>query len=185
VVLLWNLFTGSFSPFFNVFFSHRYQRSFSEIGLIFSASQLFQMAAVFCMPYLVSQMGSVRALSSMQLAAALTLPLLAFANHAQTAAALYLLYISLQVMGEPALESFIMNSVSESERSLTSAIRYTVHFLVQALAAGITGHFLEKLGYSIPFFVVGATGVLAACTFYLCFRNSSANGSNTVVQYGS
>src|SRR5207245_5868473 len=39
VLIFWSFFVGSFAPFFNVFFSRKYNQSLPGIGLIFSLSQ--------------------------------------------------------------------------------------------------------------------------------------------------
>src|SRR2546429_792507 len=170
VLIFWSFFVGSFSPFFNVFFSRKYNQSLSGVGLIFSLSQFCQLLAVLSMPWLIRKLGRVHAIFSMQLAAAGVLPVLVLIGNVQLAAVIYLIYLSFQVMCEPALENFIMDSVSPPERNMVSALRYMTLFLVQALAVWITGYAITQLGYSVLLVLIAILGVSAAFTFYLFFR---------------
>ena len=170
VLIFWSFFVGSFLPFFNVFFSRKYNQSLSGIGLIFSLSQFCQLLAVLSMPWLIRKLGRVHAIFSMQLAAAGVLPVLVLIGNVQLAAVIYLIYLSFQVMCEPALENFIMDSVTPAERNMVSALRYMTLFLVQALAVWITGYAITQLGYSVLLVLIAILGVSAAFTFYLFFR---------------
>ncbi|PYV40378.1 MAG: hypothetical protein DMG06_20480 [Acidobacteria bacterium] len=170
VLIFWSFFVGSFSPFFNVFFSRKYNQSLSGVGLIFSLSQFCQLLAVLSMPWLIRKLGRVHAIFSMQLAAAGVLPVLVLIGNVQLAAVIYLIYLSFQVMCEPALENFIMDSVTPAERNMVSALRYMTLFLVQALAVWITGYAITQLGYSVLLVLIAILGVSAAFTFYLFFR---------------
>ena len=171
VLIVWSFFVGSFSPFFNVFFSRKYNQSLPGIGLIFSLSQICQLSAVLSMPWLIRKLGRVPAIFSMQLAAAGFLPLLVLIADVQLAALIYLIYLSFQVMCEPALENFIMDSVSPAERNMVSALRYMTLFLVQAVAVWITGYAIAQLGYSFLLVVIAILGISAAFTFYLFFHS--------------
>jgi predicted MFS family arabinose efflux permease len=171
VLIFWSFFVGSFSPFFNVFFSRKYNQSLPGIGLIFSLSQICQLSAVLSMPWLIRKLGRVPAIFSMQLAAAGFLPLLVLIADVQLAALIYLIYLSFQVMCEPALENFIMDSVSPAERNMVSALRYMTLFLVQAVAVWITGYAIAQLGYSLLLVVIAILGISAAFTFYLFFHS--------------
>src|SRR2546425_798417 len=171
VLIFWSFFVGSFAPFFNVFFSRKYNQSLPGIGLIFSLSQICQLSAVLSMPWLIRKLGRVPAIFAMQLAAAGFLPLLVLIADVQLAALIYLIYLSFQVMCEPALENFIMDSVSPAERNMVSALRYMTLFLVQAVAVWITGYAIAQLGYSLLLVVIAILGISAAFTFYLFFHS--------------
>jgi predicted MFS family arabinose efflux permease len=173
VLIFWSFFVGSFAPFFNVFFFRKYNQSLPGIGLIFSLSQVCQLSAVLSMPWLIRKLGRVPAIFAMQLAAAGFLPVLILITDVQLAALVYLIYLSFQVMCEPALENFIMDSVSPAERNIASALRYTTLFLIQALAVWITGYAITRLGYSVLLVLIAILGLSAAFTFYLFFRSGT------------
>jgi hypothetical protein len=169
-LVLWSFFVGSFPPFFNVFFHKQFNQSLDGIGIIFSVSQLCQLAAVLCMPWLVLKLGRVLAISSVQFASALVLPILIVVTNVQIAGAIYLTYLSLQVMAEPALESFIMDSVLPEERNTVASLRYMTLFSVQALAVLASGFAIARFGYSSLLVALALLGIAAAAAFYSFFQ---------------
>ena len=169
-LVLWSFFVGSFPPFFNVFFHKQFNQSLNGIGIIFSVSQLCQLAAVLCMPWLVLRLGRVRAISSVQFASALVLPVLIVVTNVQTAGVIYLTYLSLQVMAEPALESFIMDSVLPEERNTVASLRYMTLFSVQALAVLVSGFAIARFGYSSLLVAMALLGIAASAAFYSFFQ---------------
>jgi MFS family permease len=169
-LVLWSFFVGSFPPFFNVFFHKQFNQSLDGIGIIFSVSQLCQLAAVLFMPWLVLKLGRVRAISSVQFASALVLPILIVVTNIQIAGTIYLTYLSLQVMAEPALESFIMDSVLPEERNTVASLRYMTLFSVQALAVLASGLAIARFGYSSLLVALSLLGVSASAVFYSFFQ---------------
>jgi len=171
VLVLWSFFVGSFPPFFNVFFHKQFSQSLEGIGIIFSVSQLCQLAAVLCMPWLVVRLGRVRAISSVQFASALVLPVLIVTGSVQVAGLIYVTYLSMQVMAEPALESFMMDSVLPEERNTVASLRYMTLFSVQALAVLISGIAITQFGYSFLLGGITLIGIVAAIAFYFFFQS--------------
>jgi len=182
VLTLWSLFVGSFSPFFNVFFYRRFRQSLQGIGIIFSLSQFCQVLAVLSMPWFLVKLGRVRAIFCMQLLAAVVLPFLLVTSGVWAAGMIYLLYLSFQVMSEPALENFIMDSVLAEERSLVSSMRYMTLFLMQALAVWASGWAIMRFGYSELLIALAAIGISASAAFYFSFRSGSS--ASRITEYG-
>jgi len=170
VLVLWSFFVGSFPPFFNVYFHKQFNQSLDGIGIIFSVSQLCQLSAVLCMPWLVLRLGRVRAISSVQFASALVLPALIVISNVQLAGLIYLAYLSFQVMAEPALESFIMDSVLPEERNAVASLRYMTLFSVQALAVLVSGFAITHFGYSFLLVAIALLGIAASLAFYVFFQ---------------
>ena len=72
-------------------------------------------------------------------------------------------------MVEPALESFIMDSVLPEERNAVASIRYMTLFSVQALAVLVSGIVIAHFGYSSLLVAVALMGIAASCTFHFFF----------------
>jgi predicted MFS family arabinose efflux permease len=173
VLVLWSFFVGSFPPFFNVYFHKQFKQSLDGIGIIFSVSQLCQLSAVLCMPWLVLRLGRVRAISSVQFASALVLPVLIVISNVQLAGLIYLTYLSFQVMAEPALENFIMDSVFPEERNAVASLRYMILFSVQALAVLVSGFAIAQFGYASLLVTMALLGIAASVAFYFFFQSRS------------
>jgi MFS family permease len=157
-IAVWHLGTGAFNPFFNTFFA-RMQMPVSRIGLLFSASQLAQTAAVLLAPLALRKLGLLRGVAAMQLATAAALSLLALTSSAGGAAFLYAAYMSVQYMSEPGMYSYLMDSTPPAGRNTASSLNFVVAFSAQALAAAVAGAAIVKTGYPT---VIGAAAILCA-----------------------
>ncbi|HVN79278.1 MAG TPA: MFS transporter [Terriglobia bacterium] len=177
-LILWSLYVGSFPPFFNVFFYRHFHQSLTGIGLVFSASQLCQVLAIFLMPLLSSWLGQTKSIPLLQFMSAAVLSTMILAASAIWGAVLYVTYLSLQVMVEPALEAFIMGSVLAEERSLVSSVRYFILFLVQAAAVWMTGHAIRWVGYQSLLIWVSLVGMAAAVSFILLFGGAPTSSES-------
>ena len=155
---LWNLATGAFNPFANVYFD-RLRVPVERIGSIFSMAQLGQVGTVLLAPLVFRRVGLVTGITGMMLATAIGLGALAAQPPGAAAALAFTAYMSFQWMSEPGLNSLLMNHVSESERSGTSALSYLVAFGAQALAAFGGGVLLARFGYGT---VLAGAAALAA-----------------------
>ncbi len=145
-VAVWNLGTGVFNPFFSAFFE-RLHMPVERIGLVFSLSQLAQALAVLAAPLVFRATGLIRGISRMQLLSAVALACIAAAGGPGTAALAYGAYMAVQNMSEPGMLRYLMDCVPESERGGVSAWNFLVASGAQAIAAGISGVLLRRLGY--------------------------------------
>jgi len=167
---LWQLATGAFNPFGNVYFA-RLGFSAARIGSLFSATQVTQLAAVLFSPAIIRRAGLVRAIVWMMAGTALGLCGMAAGSRsapsATTAVLAYGWYMSLQWMSEPGLNTLLMNNVKETERGGASSLNYLVAFGAQALAAYGAGHWIAAAGYGPVLAGAAAVGLAAAAMFRL------------------
>jgi MFS family permease len=156
---VWHLATGTFNPFANVYFA-RLRVPVERIGMIFSLSQIGQVATVLMAPLVFRRAGLVGGITWMMFATAIGISGLAAQPPAAAAALAFTAYMSFQWMSEPGLNSLLMGHVAESERGGASAVTYLVAFGAQALASFAGGALLARFGYGI---VLAGAAVLAAC----------------------
>lgn len=169
---VWNLATGSFNPFANVYFAHlRFPAQ--RIGSVFSGSQLAQLAGVLMAPAIFRKAGLVSGIVWMMAATAIGLAGLSTQPTATAAVLAYAWYMAFQWMSEPGLNSLLMSRVAERERSGASALNYMVAFSAQAVAALAAGRLLTHFGYSV---VLAGSALLAlgAAGLFQAFVNSRA-----------
>jgi MFS family permease len=158
---VWQLATGAFNPFANVFFA-RLGFSAARIGSLFSFTQIAQVGTVLLAPAIIRRAGLSRAIVGMMAATALGLygmsvgaaPVLAYAW-----------YMGLQWMSEPGMNTLLMNNVPEDERSGASSLNYLVAFAAQAVAAFAAGHLFGVVGYGPVLAAAGVLAVVAAAMF--------------------
>lgn len=163
---VWNLGTGMFNPFFNVFFANL-RLPVESIGLVFSASRIVQVAGILAAPLVLKAAGMIRAISGMQLSTAVALGILACVSSPAAAAVLYCTYMVAQYMSEPGMYSYLMDCVPASHRSGASAINFLVASSAQAIAAAAAGALIQRLGYPPVLIIAAILCVAAAALFRL------------------
>jgi predicted MFS family arabinose efflux permease len=162
VLLLWNVATGAFNPFFSVYFSKRLGMPVNQIGTMFSAAQLAQGAALLAAPFVLRRMGAINGLMSMQIATAVALAALGMGPTGVFAGALYAAYVAFQYMSEPGMYSLLMDRVKPEEQSGASALNFLVIFGGQAVAASLSGFAVQRFGYTLVLAAAAIAAVLAA-----------------------
>jgi MFS family permease len=145
-IAVWNLGTGVFNPFLNVFFS-RLRMPVEQIGSLFSAAHVAQAGAVLMAPIVLRRFGLTRGVSGMQFATAIALLGLSAATGPVSAAVAFSAYTMSQYMTEPGMFTFLMDRAPVDERSNASALNFLVTFTAQAIVAALAGRLLARFGY--------------------------------------
>jgi predicted MFS family arabinose efflux permease len=145
---LWSVVTGSFIPFAAVFLQQQLGLSMRHVGLVFSASQLTQFAAVLLAPLLYRRWGTITGIMYTQIATGVAVFALGHLHGTSTAVALYLGYMGAQFMSSPGLYSLLMARIPDAERSTASAVQNVTSALCQAASAAVTGGCIVRYGYS-------------------------------------
>lgn len=156
---IWALVTGSFPVFANVFFVRHLGMSLPRLGVIHSASQLLQAAAILIAPFVFRSVSRTRSIAITQVGTAIGIGTIGVCN-AHYAAPVFCIYMAVQYMNEPALYSFLMDAVPSSERTSASSSASFISSSAQALAPLVMGALIVRWGYSI---VLSCLGVLAFC----------------------
>jgi MFS family permease len=166
-LLIWNIATGAFNPFFNAYFVNRLGISVAQVGTFYSAAQIFQVLAVLSAPIILRRAGVITGVMGMQLATACALGGLALGPPVPLAGAIYAGYMGFQYMSEPGIYTLLMDGVSPHERSGASAMNFLVVFGGQALAAAIAGAGVRRFGYPVVLMIAAITAVFASFAFRL------------------
>jgi predicted MFS family arabinose efflux permease len=145
-MIVWNLATGAFNPFYGAFFVHL-RFSTERIGVLFSGVHLAQALAMLAAPVAMQRFGLARGISTLQIFTALSLAALATVTGSAAASLAYGGYVVFQYMSEPGVFALLMNSVPASQRAGVSALNMIVMFASQAAAAAIAGVMITRFGY--------------------------------------
>jgi MFS family permease len=164
-MLVWNLGTGIFNPFRNVFFARRIHLAVEQIGYVFSWSQVVQVGAVLLAPIAFRKFGVTRGIAGMEFATAVTLLALAVVTGPLSAAIAYCAFMAAQYMSEPGMFTLLMDRVPTGERNSASALNFLVSLAGQAIAAAVAGVLLARYGYPPVLTSAAVICVLAAFLF--------------------
>jgi predicted MFS family arabinose efflux permease len=162
---IWGLVTGSFAPFGNVFLATHVRLSLHNVGMVFSMSQLCQVAAVLCAPLVFRRIGVPKGVFTMQMATATCFMLLALTIHPIAAGTVYVALMGMQYMGEPGIYSMMMNVVPEEARGGASASMALVLGAAQLIAAACAGWAFTTLGYPRTLGIIAMIAVIAGLLF--------------------
>ena len=163
-MVVWNLATGAFNPFFSAYFVHL-NFSTERIGGLFSSVHLVQAVAMLAAPIAIHRLGLARGISILQGATALSLAGLAMWTGAAQTSFAYGSYVVFQYMSEPAVFALLMNSVPMTKRAGVSALNMMVIFAAQAAAASMAGVLITRFGYPPVLLAASLTCVAASILF--------------------
>lgn len=164
-IAVWGLVIGAFSPFFNVYAAQHLNLALKQIGMLYAASQLSQVAAILVAPVIFKKFGLVTGIMYTQVATAVTLACLAGTSTASGAAVVYVTFMAFQWMSEPGMFSLLMSRVASSERSGASALNFLVLSSANAVAAAAAGLSFAQFGYPVVLAVVAGLALVAAVLF--------------------
>jgi MFS family permease len=114
---VWNAATGAFNPFFNIFFSRHLGVPVGRIGVIYSAGQAAQVAAILLAPAVLRRLGVLRGIAAMQAATACALLALAFLPPGIGPPLAYAAFMACQYMSEPGMYALLMDGVAPEART--------------------------------------------------------------------
>lgn len=164
-VALWGLVTGSFTPFANVYLAVHLRLPLHKVGTIFSISQLAQVGAVLCAPFVFRLYGLKAGIISAQFATSMCFVFLAMSNRPVIAASVYIALTAFQWMNEPGLYSLLIRIVPEEQRGGASASMSFALSSTQLLAAASAGWAFAHLGYPLVLSTIALIATIAAGTF--------------------
>jgi MFS family permease len=162
---LWSSLIGAFIPFAAVYFTRQRHISLSQVGLIFSASQLAQLIGGLLVPLVARSLGLMRSIVISQLATGILLALTAFSSGPAWCIVSFLGYSAAQWIASPAMYTVLMNKVAETDRSGASALAMFSNFLLAAAATSATGILLSRFGYLAVMLALAALECILAIAF--------------------
>lgn len=164
---LWSMVTGSFTPFAAVYLQQHLRIPLSRVGIIFSMSQLVQLAAALLAPFLFQRLGTVMGIICMQFATGIAMLALGLTQNMSAAILFYLGFTGLQFMSGPGIYSLLMTQLPEGERGASSALQNMTGSLSHAGVAVIAGFVIVRYGYSTLMAGNAGTAVAAALLLFL------------------
>ncbi len=168
---LWiGLGAGLVIPFFNLYFAKRFGASSSQIGLYFSVSQIFTLAAVLVGPALAKRFGKVKTVVAMEL---LSLPFLISLGAEKVlyiAVLSFWMRASLMQMSSPISSAFMMEIVPAGARATVNSIATMAWTLSWTFSTAFSGWAMQHYGYAMPYYLTAGCYAVSAISFYLLYN---------------
>lgn len=182
LMALWCAVLAAFTPFTNIFLVRNLHISMARIGLIFTAVQLVQLCMGLVTPFLFRRIGLMNGILATQIAAAVTLGLLAGAQNEAAAVVLYMTFSAAQWASSPGLYNLLMNQVPDAERSSAAAMTMFSNALIGSAATAAAGVLFTRFGYPPVMLGLAVIALAVSLLFRLLVpcdekrvRNESAN----------
>ncbi len=147
---IWNFAIGFFTPFANVYLATHLNVPLPRIGLIYTISQVVQIAAILMAPLLYRKVGLVAGIALTQIGTASMLWGLAHASLPSRAVGIYILLCGLQWMSGAGIASLLMNRTPEQYRSHATATQNLVNLAAQASSAALAGKLFRTVRILYP-----------------------------------
>ena len=153
-----NLLTGigaaMIVPYFNVFFSEKFQISDKGLGTLFAVSSLLVGLATVIGPQLVRKMGGkIRMIVLSQAVSLVFLVILGFSPYPWLAVIGFLVRGTLMNMASPLFDAFAMERIAENEQGTINSIRNVAWNMGWAVGPYLSGIIQQSYGFS-PLFVI-------------------------------
>jgi predicted MFS family arabinose efflux permease len=156
-------------PYFNVYFSDILGASTSQIGLIFTLSQLVMMFGYFSVPIFTERMGKVRMAALVQ---ALSIPFLflfTVTSSIVIAAFGFIMRYLLMNMANPVLNSFKLEIARKDQHAVVNSLTWMACYTFVGIGNYVGGLMLAGGHYALPFqltcVLYGVTAVLYLVLF--------------------
>jgi len=171
---------GLVIPFFNLYFSRRFDCTSGQIGLFYSGSQILTACVALLGPVLARRFGALRTITVLQLASLPFLVTLGFEQTLGVAVGCFWARACLMQTASPLMNHFTMEAVPPDLRARTTALTNMVWQLGWAASASLSGWIMARYGYDYPYYLTALFYGAAATFLYRSFRNTPAAGAGVV-----
>jgi MFS family permease len=168
---------GVMVPFFQLFFSLRFDMSTASIGVIFAFSGIVSAMATLAAPILAKKFGKVRLIAATQLASIPFLLTLAHSLNPRAVVTSYYFRHAFMNMCGPVETTFFLEQVKDEQRATLHSLRGMVDSLFRGgLAPFVSGILQVKGGFPLAFSVTAACYFTGTLTFYRLFKSQEKVG---------
>ena len=165
LMALWSAILAAFTPFANVYLARDLHIPFARIGLIFSSAQLVQLCFGLLTPVVFRLLGLINGIVATQIAAAVSLALMAGARDERLAVPFYLTFYAAQWMSSPGLYNLLMTKTPDKERSTAAAMTLFCNALAGSAATAGAGILYARFGYPLTLLGIALLALAAAILF--------------------
>jgi MFS family permease len=165
LMALWSAILAAFTPFANVYLARDLHIPFARIGLIFSSAQLVQLCFGLLTPVVFRLFGLINGIVATQIAAAVSLALMAGARDERLAVPFYLTFYAAQWMSSPGLYNLLMTKTPDRERSTAAAMTLLCNALAGSAATAGAGILYARFGYPLTLLGIALLALSAAILF--------------------
>jgi MFS family permease len=168
---LWSCLTAAFTSFAAVYFVRDRHLPFTQIGLIFSISQIAQLVSGLLIPLLVNRWGMLRSIFLTLLGTSFFLIALVAAGAPGWSVAAFIAYSATQWIATAAIYTHLMNEMPEADRPVAAAMTMFSNSLAIAGVTPLVGALLVRFHYPPVLLAMALLEAALAIAFPLLLRD--------------
>jgi MFS family permease len=180
---LFGLGAGLIVPFFQVWFQWRFDTSVEDIGILWSFTQYLWAFAYLVMPNIARKRGSVRAITTVQIAAIIALLGIPASPNFIFVTIPYVTRMVLMNMTWPVFQSYSLSQIPEEHRSFTISSTNFSFNGTKALTPLIAGYLFEW-SLQVPFLITAGLYIVGTAAFYIFFKKKDDKVSVEAIEGG-
>jgi MFS family permease len=163
--------TGLFGPFITYWFYRRYGVSSGTIGALYAAINVVSMFSVLSAAGVARRVGLVRAVTFSRVCQGSLLIPMALAPTFWVAGGIYMLRMTLQRIGMPLRQSYVMAMVPSEERGTVAGLSQLPSQATSTSGPVIAGYMFEHISLALPFMLGGVLQLVTSALFYHFFAH--------------
>jgi MFS family permease len=165
---LFGLGAGLIVPFFQVWFQWRFDTRVEDIGILWSFTQYLWAFAYLVMPNIAQRRGSVRAITTVQIAAIIALLGIPASPNFVLVTIPYITRMVLMNMTWPVFQSYSISQMPKEHRNFTISSTNFSFNGTKALTPLIAGYLFEW-SLQVPFLITAGLYIVGSAAFYIFF----------------
>ena len=177
IYCLYGIGWGVSLPYFNVYFDTILGANTSQIGIIFSVSQLTMVIGYFLVPLLTEKLGKIRLASMVQILSIPFLLMFTFTSSVLVAALGYVMRWLLMNMANPVLNSFKLEMVSNEQRPTMNSLTWMACYTFVGIGTYAGGLLMARGQNTIPFLITSVFYGITAILYYVYFNEAERRQS--------
>jgi predicted MFS family arabinose efflux permease len=157
-------------PFLNLYFKNIYHTATGYIGILYGGQQLLMITGLLIAPVIAEKIGKIRTVVLSQLVSIPFLIVLGLTANLFLAIIAFLVRAALMNMAQPLFTNYAMERVQHDEQAFTNALLVIAWTAGWGASASVGGYLIERLSFSIPFFLTSALYLLSTVVIFVFFR---------------
>ncbi len=160
-------------PFLNLYFKYLFHTATEYIGILYSGQQLLMITGLLIAPVIAEKIGKIRTVVLSQLISIPFLIMLGLTANLFLAIMAFLIRAALMNMAQPLFTNYAMERVKHDEQPFTNALLVIAWTAGWGASASVGGYLIERLSFSVPFFLTSALYLLSTLVIFVFFRKDS------------
>ncbi|MFB5673507.1 MFS transporter [Paenibacillus terreus] len=173
--------SGLVIPYLNLYFTNRFEVSWSGMSLLIALGQIMTIVSMLIGPSLAARLGSVKAVVCFQMLSLPFLLITGFTNLLWAASVSFLFRQALMNAANPIQSAIMTDKISAKRRGTANSLMQTAFMLGWATMGPVQSHLVTTYGnywgYAITFSITGLLYVVSSFLYYIMFRERRTIGA--------